>query len=54
MATYQANIEAFQSIEIDDLLGNPKVKVDSGNLLDDNQIEIFNTLEEFVFFVLHQ
>lgn len=53
MATYQADVEAFQSIKMDVLLRNPKVKVDFSNWSDDNQIDIFNTLEEFVFFVLH-
>lgn len=52
MVTYQVNIEIFLSIEIEDLLANPKVKVNSCDLLDDNQIKILNILEELVFFVL--
>lgn len=43
IAMYQVNTQIFQVIKIDDLLGNPEVKVNSGNLSDDDQIEIFNT-----------
>ena len=49
---YQTNIKASQSMEIDDLLANLEVEVDSGNLSDNDQIGIFNTLEKSVFFVL--
>ncbi len=52
IATYQANAEIFQSIEIYDLLANPEVEADSGNLSDDDQIEILSTFEESIFFVL--
>lgn len=36
-------------METDDLLRNPEVEVDFGNLSDDDQIGIFNTLEKSVF-----
>ena len=39
-------------MKINDLLTNPKVEVDSGNFLYDDQIRILNILEESVFFVL--
>lgn len=50
MAICQVYIEISQSMEIDNLLGNFKVKVNYGDLLDDNPIGIFNTLEKSVFF----
>ncbi len=52
MATHQANAETSQSIEIDVLLTNPKVKADFGDLSNDNEIGILNILEESDFFVL--
>lgn len=36
------------------MLANPERKANSGDLLDDNQIEILGTLEESVFFILQQ
>ena len=54
MATCQANAEVSQSMKIDDLLANPEVKADFGDLLNNNQIEILNTLKESVFFILQQ
>lgn len=48
IATHQANAEAFQSIELDDLLANPEVEADFGDLSDDNQIGILNTLEKSI------
>ncbi len=51
---YQANIEISQLIEIDDLLTNPEVEADSGDLSDDDQIRILSTLEKSVSFVLKQ
>ena len=52
MATYQANAEVFLSIKIDNLLANPEVEADFGDLSDNNQIEILSTLEKSVSFVL--
>ena len=46
IAIYDANAEIFLLMKIDDLLANPEVKADFGNLLDNNQIKIFNTLEK--------
>ncbi len=54
MAERQVNAEASQSMEIDDLLANPKVEADSGDLSDDDKIGILSTLEESVSFVLKQ
>lgn len=45
----QANTEACQSIDIDDLLANPKVEANSGDLSDNDQIKFLSTLEELVF-----
>lgn len=52
MAMCQANAETFQLMEIDHLLGYLKVKADSVDLSDDDQIEIFNTLEKSISLVL--
>ncbi len=41
-------------MKMDDLLTNPEVKTDSGDLSDDDQIAILSTLEESVSFVLQQ
>ncbi len=54
IATRQTNVETSQSMEIEDLLANPKIEVDFGDLSNDDQIEIFNILEELVSFVLQQ
>ncbi len=51
MATRQANAKASQSMKIDDLLANPEMEADSGDLSDDNQIRILSTLEESISFV---
>lgn len=47
---YQTNTEISQSIEIDDLYGNP---TNFSDLLNDNQIKILNTLEKSSFFALY-
>ena len=44
MTTCQANVETSQSMKIDNLLANLKMEANSGDLSDDDQIEIFNTL----------
>lgn len=49
ITTYQTNAETSQLVEIDNLLANPKVEANSGNLLNDDQIEILNILEKPVF-----
>lgn len=54
MVTRQINAEASQSIEIDDLFTNPEVEANSDNLSDNDQIRIFSTLKESVFFVSPQ
>lgn len=46
IATYQANAEVAQLIEIDDLLKSFEVRANFGDLSDVNQIEIFHTLEK--------
>ena len=43
------NAKVSQLIEIHKLLANPKVKVDSSDLSDNNQIEIFNILGKSIF-----
>ena len=52
MAICQANANISQSIEIHNLFINLKREVDSNDILNDNQIEILNTLEELIFFIL--
>lgn len=52
MATFQANAKIFKTIEINDLLINLEVEANFGDLLDNNQIEIFNTLRKSIFFIL--
>ena len=49
---HSTNVVASQLLKIDDLLLNPEVEVDSGDFLDDDQIEILNSLEESINFVL--
>lgn len=52
IAMCQANTKASLSMKIKDWFGNPKVKADCGDLLNDDQIRIFNTLEKSISFVL--
>ena len=52
IAICQANAETSQPMKIDDLLANPEIDANSSNLLNNDQIEILNTLEESITFVL--
>lgn len=48
----QTNNKASQFIIIDNLLTNPEVKANYGDLSDHNQIKILNSSKKFSFFFL--
>ena len=52
MAMCYKNIKLFKSIKINDLLENYKIKADFSDFLNNNQIKIFNSLKEWIGFVL--
>lgn len=49
MTTYQVHIKIAYSIKIDNLLDNPKFRIDSGDLSNDDQIEIFYIIKKLIF-----